>query len=116
MLEIIERSSEGTCIVSLIGKLDGESAPIFQEWSDRRIDGVQKNIILDFSRLIYLSSAGLRSILTANRHAERTSTALTFCGLDGIVHDVFKMAGLLSYLPIYPGLVEALADQQTAST
>jgi len=108
MLEIVEQQHDGVCVASLLGKLDADRVPLFEEWNNRRNDGAEKRIILDFSGLTYLSSAGLRAILTANRHAERTGTVLLFCGLGGMTRQVFQTAGLLAYLPVYPGVKEAL--------
>lgn len=108
MLEISDQHCDGACVASLSGKLDAESVPVFDEWRDSRIDGTETRIILDFSGLSYLSSAGLRAILTANRHAERIGAALIFCGLGGMARQVFQTAGLLAYLPVHPGVKEAL--------
>lgn len=108
MLEIKEQLHNGTCISVLTGKLNAETVQVFNEWSCSRDDGTVKRIILDLSELTYLSSAGLRAILTTNRNTEKTGTTLLFCGLEGIVKDVFKIAGLLKHLRIYPGVKEAL--------
>ncbi len=108
MLEIIEQQEGETCIALLVGRLDADTVLTFDEWSNRRNEGTLKRIIIDFTNLNYLSSAGLRAILTTNRHAERNSTELVCCGLAGMALQVFQTAGLLPYLTIYPSLKEAL--------
>lgn len=108
MIEIREKVLNGASIVALCGRLNAETAATFAEWSNSRDDGTLQSIILDFSELTYLSSAGLRAILTMNRHAEKSSTTLLFCGLGGIVRDVFRTAGLLQHLQIYAGVNEAM--------
>jgi anti-anti-sigma factor len=111
MLEINEQLCDGICIVSLVGKLNAETALSFEQWSRNRDNGAVRRIVFDFSALDYLSSAGLRAVLTTNRHAERSGTALLFCGLDGIPKEVFRTAGLLKYLKVYADVSEALESE-----
>ena len=110
MLELMEEYRDGTCVVSCCGRLDSESVPRFDEWRERRITGESLRIIIDCSALEYISSIGLRSILTAYRHAGRCGATLLFCGLTGLSREVFQTAGLLSHLPVYTDLPEALAS------
>jgi anti-anti-sigma factor len=111
MLDIKEELHGGTAVATLSGKLNADTAKSFEKWSSTRDNGSVQRIIIDCSGLTYISSAGLRAILTTNRHAEQSGTTLLFCGLDGIVRDVFQTAGLLSHLRVYPGIAAALAAE-----
>lgn len=111
MLDIREYDEGGIRIVALAGRLDSASAPALDAWRERFDAAAQPLTIIDFSEVSYLSSAGLRVILVANRHAERAGRTLRFCGLQEMVRQVFKTAGLLACLPVYPDRRAALLGE-----
>lgn len=108
MFAIKEQQRDGALVIHLSGSLNAETVTSFAEWSSRRDDGSINRLILDCSELTYLSSAGLRAILTTYRHAERNGATLQFCGLNGIVREVFKTAGLLIHLQVFSSVAEAM--------
>ncbi|MNR95564.1 putative anti-sigma factor antagonist BtrV [compost metagenome] len=95
-----------TTVMTVSGRLDAVSAPEFERdcsgYSDARI-------VLDLSGLEYVSSAGLRSILTLAKQVKSGGGSLAIAGLNGLVKDVFEMSGFDSFLPLYSDLDAALA-------
>lgn len=111
MFDIREDDAGGIRIVALAGRLDSASAPAFDAWRERCDAAAEKLTIIDFSEVSYLSSAGLRVILVANRHAERAGRTLRFCGLQEMVRQVFRTAGLLACLPVFSDRAAALRGE-----
>lgn len=67
----IEKTVEGSTLnISLGGRLDTTTAPQLKAELEQSIDGVQE-LNLDFTALEYLSSAGLRVILSAQKVMNR---------------------------------------------
>jgi anti-anti-sigma factor len=113
-MEITEQHEQGATIAHLTGKMDAESVPVFNQWFDDRMAAGQNRFILDFGGISYLSSAGLRAVLSAGKTLDKQGGRLAICGLYGMARQVFQVSGLLEVLPICPGVPESLAVLQEA--
>ena len=65
-------------------------------------------LVLDVSRVGYISSAGLRVILLAHRGARQLDGGVRICGLSAQVRRVFEIAGFDELLPISDTCQEAM--------
>lgn len=108
-MEISERYEQGATIALLTGKMDAESVPAFNQWFIDRMLAGQDRFILDFGGISYLSSAGLRAVLSSWKTLEKQQGGLAICGLYGMARQVFQVSGTLSVLPIFSGVPESLA-------
>lgn len=89
---IINKVDEnGVKIISIEGSIDTLTAPDFEKQVLNALDGVKK-LILDFSNVQYVSSAGLRSILLLNEKMEETGE-MTIKNINEEVREVFEMTG-----------------------
>ena len=95
----ITKTWEGkTLTVALEGRLDTMTSPELSAELDQILNDADR-LIIDCSKLDYISSAGLRAILTANRTmSARNGMKLT--NVNEIVRDVFGVTGLLDILEI----------------
>jgi anti-anti-sigma factor len=57
-------------------------------------------MILDFSRLDYLSSGGLKVILGAAKELKRKEGQIVLCSLSKFVKEIFEVSGINSLIPI----------------
>ena len=84
--------------VALEGKLDTASAPQFETFIKEELSGVDI-LVLDLAKLKYTSSAGLRTIVLAQKTMNKQGRMiLKNVGED--IMDVFDMTGLLDLLTI----------------
>ena len=95
-------------ILSIIGRLDAVSAGEFDKEMDEQIKKGESIFILDLSRLDYISSAGLRSILSSSKRLKENKGMITLCSLHGGVKEVFDISGFSSIFTIYESLENAL--------
>jgi len=65
-MEIEFKNENGSLTVKLIGKLDTMTAPKLEEELSKNIKGVQE-IIFDLEKLKYISSSGIRVLLTIKK-------------------------------------------------
>lgn len=86
-------------ILTLNGRLDTTTAPDFQSTLLAEIK-TGKNIILDFSELAYVSSAGLRSLLTGQKAVSAGGQAMTLRHVSEEIMEVFDMTGFSDILTI----------------
>ena len=71
---IITKAKEGSCLVlALSGRLDTTTAPQLEAELKQSLDGVTA-LVLDFAELAYLSSAGLRVLLVAQKTMNKQGT------------------------------------------
>ena len=82
-----ERGARGSVVVKPRGRLDALEAPVFESTLAQRVDDGDVRLVVDFSLVDYISSAGLRSLLSlvrmTRRHSAstRASSSLTLKGL-----------------------------------
>ena len=106
-MQISTRSSNDIHIVAVIGSLDSTTSPEAQKSLDAVVAGAKK-VLLDFSQLDYISSAGLRVLLGAAKQLRASGGKLGMFGLNQSVREVFEISGFSSILSIYPSEAEAL--------
>lgn len=87
----ITKKLDGTILTLFIeGRLDKLAEPVFDEEFTASIDGIT-DAVLDFSKLGYLSSAGLRSLIKANNQMKKRGGTLTVKNPTPDVTDVFEV-------------------------
>ena len=93
----IKRNAEET-IVELVGRLDTTTAPALDKTINEDI-GDTKNLVLDFKGLEYISSAGLRVLLSAQKRLQKIGS-MKVVNVREAVMEVFEMTGFADILVI----------------
>ena len=70
----------------------------------------RKKLLLDFSRVEFLSSAALGKLITLRRKIVEANGFLKLCGIQPEALEVFLVAKLDSFFDIHPRQTEALAS------
>ena len=98
----IEKIHQGDkTILNITGRVDTKTAPEFQKTIDDALDNNEIVLELNFKDVEYLSSAGLRAILYAQKKVntiQDSSFAITQVNED--VMEVFNMTGFSDFLTI----------------
>jgi ferrous-iron efflux pump FieF len=107
----MEESKKGAILVlALQGRLDAGTSGGFQERLQAKIDSGETRILLDFSHLTAISSAGLRSLIVAAKHLEDGKGELAVCSLRQNVASLFKLSGFDAIITTFPDEGAALAS------
>ena len=93
----IKRNAEET-IIELAGRLDTTTAPALDQTINEDIVGT-KSLILDFKNLEYISSAGLRVLLAAQKKMQKVGS-MKLTGVCDEVMEVLEMTGFADILTI----------------
>lgn len=107
-MEIKTRDEQGHIVMEVTGRLDANTTPEFEK---RCADSIKKEpckMILDLSGLEYISSSGLRSLLTLAKKLRTTGGNLAICSLAGIVKDVINLSGFHQFLPVFDNVENAI--------
>lgn len=107
-MEISTRTSNDTHIVAIVGNMDSTTSSEAQKALDGVL-AVASKVALDFTKLDYISSAGLRVVLGAAKTLLASGGSLGIFGLNPSVREVFEISGFSTILAVYPSEAEALA-------
>ena len=106
-MQFSTRTSNDIHIVAIGGSLDSTTSPEAQKSLDAVVAGAKK-VVLDFSGLDYISSAGLRVLLGAAKQLRASGGKLGMFGLNQSVKEVFEISGFSTILSIYQSEAEAI--------
>ena len=93
----IKKNAEET-IIEIVGRLDTTTAPALDKTINEDI-GETKNLILDVKGLEYISSAGLRVLLSNQKRMQRVGT-MKVINVSEEVMGIFEMTGFADILTI----------------
>ena len=96
-VNITRKDGETTLVLS--GRLDTVTAPQLQEELLPEFENAEQ-VILDFTDLVYVSSAGLRVLLHGEKTAQAKGSKMKITGVCPEVMEVFEMTGFTSMLNI----------------
>ena len=109
-LEITEVRAGRTCVLALTGRIDSTNAEQFTERVNKLLAAGEKNLVVDFKDVLYLTSAAFRVLLVATDDAERNAARFALCSVLGQVRELFEMGGLIDAFTIHSSRDEALAQ------
>jgi anti-anti-sigma factor len=94
-------------VVQVSGRLDATTASIFEAHCEKRIAQGETVFVLDFEDLEYLSSAGLRSILSIQKKVKLQQGKVVICGAKSTAKEILDISGFSSMFPMVNTLEEA---------
>ena len=97
-MKIEKNQNESNLVVALEGRLDTTTAPQLEEALKNSLGGVSE-LIFDFGKLEYISSAGLRVLLSTYR-AIRGKGRMKITNANELVKEVFEVTGFTDFLSI----------------
>ncbi len=105
----IRRESKAT-VVTVTGRMDTLTAPAYQTKLNGLIAEEITSFVIDFAGLDYISSAGLRVILSTAKVVKGKGGQVSFANLKGTVREVFEVSGFGSLFPMYDSVAVALSE------
>ena len=95
----IDKKLEGTKLeITLEGRLDTITAPTLEGELKQSLDGITE-LVFDFEKLEYISSAGLRVLLAAQKIMNKQGSML-IKNVNDVINDVFEVTGFSDILTI----------------
>ena len=95
----IEKTLNGTELtIAITGRLDTTTAPQLEAEFKQNIAGVEK-LVLDFTALEYLSSAGLRVLLAAQKVMNKQGEMIVK-NVNETINEIFEVTGFVDILTI----------------
>jgi anti-anti-sigma factor len=107
-MELKDEIRGNRAIITVTGRIDAVASPVLEEAVHRSITRGGSDLVFDFSGLDYISSAGLRVLLSARKQLLPANGTVVLVGLRPFVREVFDMTGFSKIFPIYGTLEETV--------
>jgi anti-anti-sigma factor len=110
VIEIKTEKIGKAAVVRVDGRIDADTAQQVEDACNAFIEQGEKILILDFSKVRYISSWGLRAVLMTGKRLDAAGGRLIPCGLSAMLKEVFQISGFDSLFRTYPTMEAALAS------
>src|SRR5512138_143245 len=111
-MEITTRNRENATVIAVAGRIDTATAPALEQAINQEIDRQNRKILLNFAKVTYISSGGLRVLLATAKKLKNPGDRFALCCLSAEVAKILKLAGFTSIFSISASEGEALAGWQ----
>lgn len=99
-MEIQQKQDGGIVFITIKGRLDADSAMDAEKTVTDALGEDMNKLLFDLGALDYLSSAGLRVLLSAAKEVRRRDGKIVLCDLTEFVKEIFEVSGFESLIPI----------------
>ena len=107
-MEIVVSTQEEVVIVEPRGLIDSTTS---REFGDRLLDLIKEGtarVVVDFSEVVYISSAGFRILLIAAKESAERNCKFALCSLSQEIHRLFEMGAFADLFRIYESREESV--------
>ncbi len=98
-MEITVANEADAAVFTLTGRLDTTSSPVLEK-DLLAVLRERRNVVLDFAGVSYISSAGLRTLLIAQKTAGKNSVLMRLRAVSPDMMEILKMTGFDTLLTI----------------
>jgi anti-anti-sigma factor len=99
-MEITQKEENGIVSIAIKGRLDADSSMEAEKVVKDALGGEANRLLFNLGELEYLSSAGLRVLLSAAKEMRRRNGKIVLCALNEFVKEIFEVSGFQSLIPI----------------
>lgn len=107
-MEVHEENLDGATVLVPVSRVDSATAKAFEARVLQVVNSGVGKIIMDFSEMDYISSAGLRVVLVGAKMT-RAPRKFVLCSMKPHIREVFDVSGFARILSILPDRAAALA-------
>jgi len=109
-MEISTKEYRRAAIVTVSGRIDTSTSNQFEETINDLIDNNQYNMVMDFSDVDFLSSSGLRILVTTRKKLREMGGDIVLANPSQRATDSIEIAGLDKLFTSYPNREEAIGS------
>ncbi len=108
MMELEVKSLKKVDVIAVSGRIDSSNAADFDTAMKDLVNQGRRNIVLDLSKLDYMSSAGLRAMVAALKSARHGGGNVVIAEANERMMDTLKLVGFQSLFTQYPHVLDAV--------
>ena len=111
-MELKEEPVGAVCVVTARGRLDGNTSGRSASASSSLIGAGQSKLLVDFSGVDFVASAGLRVVLTVLKKVKAANGAFALCAVQAQVREVLDITGFTSMMQIHAERAGGISPSQ----
>ncbi len=100
-IEVIEERDNDVLVLLPVDRIDSTNARAFESIVMEHISKGELRMIIDFGRLNFISSSGLRVLLIATKKLSAAQGKLVLCDMQEHIHEVCMISGFDQLIPIH---------------
>ncbi len=108
-MEISQEREGDIIVINPTGRINNDTSPAFQTRLLGCVGSAAATVLVDFSRVEYISSAGLRALMIAAKQSKATNGRLAVAALTPIVKEIFAISHFGLVVQVFETRVEAVA-------
>lgn len=108
-MQITKQQEQGVLAFSVEGSFDTKTAKPVEDALNDALTAGQAKLLVDFGKLDYISSVGLRVLLSTMKKVKKAGGKLHLSGMNPTVKEVFDISGFSNIFTIFGTRAEALA-------
>jgi anti-sigma B factor antagonist len=97
-------------VVTVSGRVDSNTAPAFEGALKDVIEGGQRNVVLELTEVEFMSSAGLRAMVSSLKACRGGGGSLAVAAPSNRVVEVMQLAGLTSLFSVFDDVTAAVGS------
>lgn len=109
-MEISTKEMKRASLVTVSGRVDSATAPDLDKALQTLIQANRNQIVVDLKGVEYMSSAGIRALVSALKAAKSGGGGLCIAQPSTRARDVLELAGLTTIFAIHQDLIEAVGS------
>ncbi len=118
-MEFSSRRLADVVVAAPAGQIDHVNAPRFEQVLEPLVDAASAGhapLLLDFSKVEYISSMGLRVLMVAARQMRASHAAFAVAALQPTVEEIFEIARFKFVVDVFPSVRAALLELSAPGT
>ena len=104
-MELNKSIIKGWQVIEVKGQVDSKTVSDLRDYLDQNIIG-DLPIALDLTEVPFMSSAGLRTLLTLNRKTQDMNIKLCLVGVIDEISETMNVTGFLQYFTMQPNIAD----------
>ena len=109
MSEVYAEQRDGVSVLNLKGRVDASTSGQIHENIMDEIEKGSRSIVIDFSEVNYISSAGLRVLIYASKTLAEKSGTFSLCSLNKNIEKILEISGLLKIFNVHEDIASSIA-------
>ncbi len=107
-MEISEQHEGDVVVLGPVGRLNNETSPEFQNRLLGCVGSAGTSVLVDLSKVDYVSGAGLRALMTASKQSKANGGRLAVAGLNPVVKEIFTISRFSYAVTVFDTPAQAL--------
>jgi len=99
-IEVLEEREGDVLILIPVGRIDSSNAPVFERMVKDHIDDGETKIVIDFTKLSFISSSGMRVLLIGAKNIKSNQGKLVLCSMRDSIREIFSISGFDTIIPV----------------